>query len=274
VRFGFSTFFFPRKPLVSLIDELVAYGLTAIELVYDVPHFDQFDDNLIAHLKRLSDRDVRFSLHCPFLEVNLSGYFEEVRSFSRQLTEKAVDFAARAGCSPVVIHPGYTFLMNKVHGSEHVARSYMIEALTPLAAFATRHGIALGLENLQMPYFLVHDLKDFLFFKSAVPQLGLVFDLGHAYIVKRRLGSADPEGAVLQDIEDIGVDNVIHVHLSNNTGLTDEHGFINGDIDIERVVRWLHERGYQGRLIIESTEMESFGIPAVLKRIREIEPKE
>jgi sugar phosphate isomerase/epimerase len=274
VRFGFSTFFFPQKPLVSLIDELVAYGLTAIELVYDVPHFDQFDDNLIAHLKRLSDRDVRFSLHCPFLEVNLSGYFEEVRSFSRQLTEKAVDFAARAGCNPVVIHPGYTFLMNKVHGIEHVARSYMIDALAPLAAFATRHGITLGLENLQMPYFLVHDLKDFLFFKSAVPQLGLVFDLGHAYIMKRRLGSADPEGAVLQDIEDIGVDNVIHVHLSNNTGLTDEHGFINGDIDIKRVVRWLHERGYQGRLIIESTEVESLGIPAVLARIREIEPKE
>lgn len=271
MRFGYSTFFFPGKRLENLIDELVGYGFTAVELVYDVPHFDQFDDKLIARLKRLSNRDIRFSLHSPFLEVNLSGYFEEVRSFSRQLTEKAIDFAARAGCDPVVIHPGYTFLMNKVKEAEQVARSYMIEALAPLAALATSRGITLGLENLQMPFFLVHDLKDFLVFKRAIPELGLVFDLGHAYIMKHRAGSADPEGDILKDIEAIGINNVIHVHLSNNTGAADEHGFVHGDIDMKRVVGWLRERGYGGRLIIESTEMEKLGVQAVLAKIKEIE---
>jgi sugar phosphate isomerase/epimerase len=271
--FGFSTFFFPRKPLVHLVDEIVGHGVKAIELVYDLPHFNQFDDNLVTHLRRLSGDGIRFSLHSPFLEVNLSGYFEEVRSFSRHLTQKAIDFAARAGCDPVVLHPGYTFLMNKVDSFEQKARVHMIEALTSMAAFAKSRGVTLGLENLQMPFFLLHDLKDFIPFKNSIPELGLVFDLGHAYIMKRHAKAADPEGAILEDIEAIGIDNLIHVHLSNNAGVADEHGFIKGDIDIKRVVHWLQDRGYDGRLIIESTEMERLGIPAVIKRIREIEPK-
>jgi sugar phosphate isomerase/epimerase len=271
VRFGFSTFFFPRKPLIDIIDELVDYGLTAVELIYDVPHFDQFDDKLIEHLKALRDRDIRFSLHCPFLEVNLSGYFEEVRSFSRHLTQKAIDFAARARCNPVVIHPGYTFLANKIPKIEEAARSSMVEALIPMAAFAKSHGISLGLENLQMPAFLLHELTDFPSYKKAIPDLGLVLDLGHAYILKRRTGSADPLGDIFKDLDMIGMDSLIHVHLSNNRGVTDEHGFIKGDIDMKRFVRQLHERGYKGRLIIESIEMERLGIPAVLQRIREIE---
>jgi sugar phosphate isomerase/epimerase len=273
VRFGFSTFFFPRKPLIKLIDELVDHGLTAVELVYDIPHFDQFNDDLIAYLQARGKDGIYFSLHCPFLEVNLAGYFEEVRSFSRRLTEKAIEFAARAGCDPVVIHPGYTFLTNKVESIEHAARLSMIEALTPMAAFAKSHGITLGLENLQMPFFLLHDLKDFTGFKSIIPELGLVLDLGHAYIMKRHAQAADPEGAILDDLLDIGVDNVVHVHLSNNSGISDEHGFIKGDIDMKRVIQWLHDQGYRGRAIIESTEMERLGIPAVLEKVKEIEPK-
>lgn len=253
---------------------MAGYGVTAVELVYDIPHFDQFNDDLIAHIKRLRNDGIRFSLHSPFLEVNLSGYFQEVRSFSRHLTEKAIDFAASAGCNPVVIHPGYTFLVDKVDKIEHEARSSMIEALASLAAFATSRGIRLGLENLQMRYFLLHDLRDFPTFRSAIPELGLVLDLGHIYIMKRRGKCADPEGAILEDIDAIGIDNVIHVHLSNNTGVGDEHGFIKGDIDLKRVVRWLRDKGYDGRFIIESTEMERLGIPAVLEKIKEIDPKD
>lgn len=273
VLFGFSTFFFPRKPLIHLVDEIVGHGVEAVELVYDIPHFDQFDDNLIAHLRRLSGDGVRFSLHCPFLEVNLSGYFEEVRSFSRRLTQKAIDFAVSTGCDPVVVHPGYTFLMNKVDRIEQEARSHMIEALAPMAAFAKSRGITLGLENLQMPFFLLHDLRDFIQIKNSVPDLGLVFDLGHAYIMKRQVKAADPEGAIMEDIETVGMDNLIHVHLSNNRGVADEHGFIRGDIDMKRVIHWLRYRGYQGRVIVESTEMERLGIPAVIKKMRELEPK-
>lgn len=273
MRFGLSTFFFPRRPLIQLIDEMVCHGLTAVELIYDIPHFDQFDDDLITHLGELEKDGIYFSLHCPFLEVNLAAYFEEVRSFSLRLTEKAIDFAGRAGCNPVTIHPGYTFLMNKVESIENGARLSMIEALTHLASFAKSRGITLGLENLQMPFFLLHDLKDFVTFKRAVPELGLVFDLGHAYIMKRRGQAADPEGAILKDLEAIGIDNIIHVHISNNNGNSDDHGFTKGDIDLKRVIQWLHDYGYRGRVIVESTEMERFGIAAVLEKVKEIEPK-
>jgi sugar phosphate isomerase/epimerase len=273
VRFGFSTFFFPRKPLIQLIEELADHGLTAIELVYDIPHFDQFNDELIAHIKALARDGIYFSLHCPFLEVNLSGHFEEVRTFSRRLTRNAIDFASRAGCNPVVIHPGYTFLMDKVDSAEQTARSYLIEALAPMAVLAKARGITLGLENLQMPFFLLHNVKDFVTFKTAIPELGLVFDLGHAYIMKRREPATDPEGAILDDLRATGIENIIHVHVSNNRGTSDEHGFIKGDMDLKRVMQWLHDQGYRGRAILESTEMERLGIPAVLARIREIEPK-
>lgn len=272
MRFGFSTFFFPRQPLVRLVDDFIGHGLTAVELVYDVPHIDQFDDGLARHLREQSKRGVYFSLHTPFLEVNLSGYFEEVRSFSKRLTMEAIEFAGRAGCNPVVIHPGYSFMTNKVDGIEQKARDSMIEALGPLVDFAGSRGITLGLENLQMPFFLLHDLKDFLLFKRHIPELGLVLDVGHAYIMKRRDHETDPEGAIMADLRTVGVEDVIHMHVSNNRGVSDEHGFINGDIDLKRFLHWLHEEGYRGRAIIESAEMENLGIPAVLRRIREIDP--
>lgn len=270
--FGFSTFFFPDKPLIPLIHDIANHGVTAVELVYEAPHFDQFNEDLITHVKALRGKGMHFSLHCPFIEVNLSGYFEEVRSFSRLLTKKAIEFAAKAGCDPVVIHPGYAFLKNKVEGIENMARFYMIETLAALAADAKARGIRLGLENLQMPFFLLHDLKDFAPLKRSVPDLGLVFDVGHAYIMKRHDQAPDPEGAVLDDLLAIGVDNVIHVHLSNNSGAGDEHGFVKGKIDLKRVLRWLHNQGYQGRVIIESTEMAELGIDRVLKKIKEIDP--
>jgi sugar phosphate isomerase/epimerase len=95
----------------------------------------------------------------------------------------------------------------------------------------------------------------------------MTLDIGHAYVAKRAKGVEDPEGAIIEDLEVLGGEQVTHVHLNNNKGKRDDHLITEGQIDLRRILSFLKEGGYSGKIIVESYEMEREGIPFVLEKL-------
>lgn len=272
MHFGFSTFFFFGVTISDALDRLVSGGVKVIEFMHEVPHSTEIDVELIKKMKRLVDEGIQFSVHAPFLETNLGSYFEEVRRFSKERVRAAVEFASKIQADPVVVHPGYSLMKEKLRVMDERARENFFQDLSEIASVADDLGVRLALENGQMPLFFLYNMGDFPGFRDRVPHLGATLDVGHAFIAKCQAREADPEGAVLDDVRQLGLGNLIHVHLHNNRGGRDDHGFLSGTIDMERILKGLHELGYQGKVILETPDVVEHGVQAVLEKLRAISP--
>jgi sugar phosphate isomerase/epimerase len=271
MQFGISTFFYTCKSLREVIHEALSAGITAIELMYDLPHVDQMDSNFIDTMCTYKEQGVVFSMHAPFLEVNIGSFFEEMRDFSLKRIKKAIDVASLIGCDPIVLHSGYTF-MYKIEDIRHTTYDYFIEDLREIIRHGNERGLRIGLENVYMPYFFFSSTTQFKEFHNLIPDIRCTLDIGHAFLTKRLKGEQDPEGAMLNDIDEIGIDNIIHVHIHNNNGLRDDHLFLTGQIDLRRILQGLSERDYNGKVIIESHDMEEYGIDRIIKKLKSIVP--
>jgi sugar phosphate isomerase/epimerase len=274
LNFGFSTYFFVKKEIHRLIDDIVSSGLRTIEVSYEIPHVRNMDNTFKSRVNSLRTIGIEFSMHAPFLEINLGSFFQDNRARSMGKLKSALDMAHEIGCDPIVVHPGYTSLAGRIKGVEDVTRGYFIEDLAELSGYAKDRGLRIALENVHMPIFFFSELSEFQALHREIPTIGVTLDLGHAYITKRSNGEEDPEEAIIQDIERTGVENLFHVHAHNNWGARDDHLFLSGDMDLKRILRALDSLQYKGKVIIESYEAEGAGMPEVLAKLNEILPQD
>lgn len=272
MNIGFSTFFFLRKPISKVIDEIIDHRVKTIELSLEIPHSPGLDDNFVKKMAALGKDGISFSIHAPFIEMNFGSHQKEIRQFSRKKAKKAVDIACKIGANPVVMHPGYTFWMDKIKNVADTSRRHFLEGLKSIVSYATRRGVTIALEQVPMPFFFFYDGLDFVELQKTIPDLKMAFDMGHAYVTKRAKGIADPEGAIIDDLRTVGVELIADVHLHNNKGKRDDHLVSEGNIDIKRILRFLAEEGYEGKVIVESYEMEQNGIPSVLEKLKSLTP--
>lgn len=270
MNFGFSTFFFIEKPIRHVISDILAHGVKIIELSLEVPHVLEMDGEFIAEMIALRKSGVEFSIHAPFFEMNLGSHQKEVRRFSKKRCRMALDMAETIGCNPVVLHPGYVFWMDKIKAVTDTSKAYFLKGLKEMVSYGKKRGVKIALEQIAMPFFFFYDLPEFIELRQAIPDLGMTLDIGHAYLIKRAKGADDPEGAIIADLKEIGVEWVSHVHLANNRGKRDDHLVLDGDIDVKRILKFLQEEGYTGKVIVESYDMERQGIPLVLEKLAQI----
>lgn len=269
MRFGISTFFYIQKPLSDIIEEAISYGIKAIEIVYEHPHIKEMDNELVRAIRDYNKDGVQFAMHAPFIEMNLGSMIREIRDISKDRMETALEMAAEMTIDSLIVHPGYTFL-NRREGIKAKAFEYFIENLVKIVELGKTYGIRVCLENLYIPFCFFSNLKEFEGLHEVVPELGIAFDIGHGYIEKRLKHEHDPEGAILKDMDEAGIKHIFHIHLHNNIGIRDEHQFLKGDIDMERILKGLSDRGYEGSVIIETYDAEQYGIGAILERIKAI----
>lgn len=254
-----------------MMEEALSLGINVFELSQEIPQILAMDDGFFREIKILKDQGAEFSIHAPFFEINLGSFFDDIRSISKRKIMSAVERAGRIGAGPVVIHPGYTFLAHKVKEIEERVRESFIDDLGEVSLLARKYGVKIGLENVHMPYFFFCDLPEFEKIRERISDVGITLDVGHAYAGHYAKGTDDPESAILSDLERIGIENLFHVHLHNNTGLKDDHSFLRGRIDLKRIVNGLERLGYREKVIVESYDMEQFGMDAVIKKLKEFE---
>ena len=271
MHFGVSTYFLTNDSLDGVIDSIIAAGIGVVELSYEPPHLFSLDGALADKVRRLAAEGIGFSMHGPFLEMNLGSYLDEIRQVSRERMLSALRLSARLGAEPVVVHPGYSFF-RKLKDYDRELRARFIEDLGTIQEEARSLGIRIALENVFMSYFYFQELDEFAAISEAVPGIGVTLDIGHAYISKCAAKHPDPEGAIIDDVRRLGVENLFHVHLHNNGGSRDDHDFVEGSIDMARVLKGLTDLGYAGKVVIETLDIERLGFPAVLQKLEQIAP--
>ncbi len=269
--FGFSTYFLTDDTLNGVVDRILASGFRVVELSYEPPHLFDYDDRLIEKVQWLRNEGVSFSMHSPFLETNLGSYLDEILQLSRERITTCLKLCRQLGANPMVVHPGYSFF-RKLKEFDAGLRNRFLDELKGIAGEAKHLGVSVALENVFMSYFYFQQLDEFNDIVRAVPGIGVTLDIGHAYISKRMAKDPDPEGAILDDVRRMGVEKVFHVHLHNNDGTRDDHDFINGSIDMGRILCGLDELGYSGKVVIETLDAERTGFGPVMEKLEQIKP--
>ena len=133
MKFGFSTYFFTKNNALQMMDEALSQGIRVFELSQEIPQVLQMNGEFLRELESLKKHGVEFSTHAPFFEINLGSFFADIRAISKRKIMDALEIAGRIGAGPVVVHPGYTFLVDKVKEIEERTRDNFLEDLAEVA---------------------------------------------------------------------------------------------------------------------------------------------
>jgi sugar phosphate isomerase/epimerase len=164
----------------------------------------------------------------PVPRLRAAAIEEAVSTFSH--------FAA-AGARLVNVHPDPGWRTVGI-GTEQ-ALAWNVAAFARLAGEAASCGLQLMVENLPNAHESVGAMRAML---DAHPSIGFHLDLGHAQV----RGNRTP------DYLAAFADRLMHVHLSDNGGRTDDHLPLGaGRINWERLIRMVKRAGYDGTITLE-----------------------
>ena len=75
-----------------------------VEIVHDYPYREINDDNELIDL--INSYDLKYTVHAPFIDVNIASLNPAVADFSVSEIERSIDLANMIDSNIVVVHPG------------------------------------------------------------------------------------------------------------------------------------------------------------------------
>ncbi|GFO97506.1 xylose isomerase domain-containing protein [groundwater metagenome] len=222
--------------------DLEDLGFTGWEVVSEGKQ--QLNDSTLSQIQNIIETtNLVLTLHLPFSDLNLASlnhpiWKETIRQMTKCL-ERASDFVELA-----VVHPGHLSPLGMQ--LPEMAWRQNIEGLQAICDFADERGIRVGVENMvNMAFILGKQPGEILGMIESLERenAGLTLDIGHA----------NTNGMVNEFLEDLS--RVIHVHLHDNKGRSDEHLSLGkGTVNWKMVVSKLD--GYKGRVVTEARTVE------------------
>jgi sugar phosphate isomerase/epimerase len=241
MKVSFSSLALVNNPFEWAYD-LEELGFTGWEVVSEGKQ--QLNDGTLAEIKNIIETThLVLTLHLPFSDLNLGSlnhpiWKESIRQMTRCL-ERASDFVELA-----VVHPGHLSPLGMQ--LPDMAWQQSIEGLKEICHFADDLGIKIGVENMpNMQHIFGKRPGELLGMIESLEceNAGLTLDMGHA----------NTNGLVFDFLEDI--EKVIHVHLHDNKGRSDEHLELGkGNINWKEVIPKF--KGYKGRFVTEARTVE------------------
>lgn len=249
-----------RAPAAPLAREEYARILTNAGFSWmevDAPHAP--DPEFEREVLSLKDRfGLMISVHCHFVDVNLSSHHPRVRATAVEIVKTDLDFAGRIGASVAVAHPGdigwFDFLptdhpdyresremidlLFRIHGAA------VVESLKECAAHAENKDVSLSIENMYCPWDVLVAPADWerFFRENDIANLGMILDLGHA-----RVAGFDPR----EYVKAVG-SRIWHTHIHANDSLYDVHTpLAAGDRNLEGALRELVRANPDVTLLLE-----------------------
>ncbi|MDP2846267.1 MAG: sugar phosphate isomerase/epimerase family protein, partial [Candidatus Methanoperedens sp.] len=204
----------------------------------------QLNDGTLSEIKNIIETtNLVLTLHLPFSDLNLGSlnhpiWKESIRQMSRCI-ERASDFVELA-----VVHPGHLSPLGMQ--LPDMAWQQNIEGLRAICDFADELGIKIGVENMvNMQHVFGKQPGEILGMIESLERenAGLTLDMGHA----------NTNGLVFEFLSDLTI--VVHVHLHDNKGRSDEHLELGkGNINWKEVIPKF--KGYKGRFVAEAKTVE------------------
>lgn len=160
----------------------------------------------------------------------IASPYEKIRKAAVEKIKDDIKIFSRLKCEYVNVHP------NVDPRARENTILFHQESLKALMDFSSKFGLKIILEN--MPDF---SLKEMTEISKKLPSLNFNFDVAHAFISK--------------DLEKIIAkfhSKIVHLHLSDNQGLMDEHLPLGiGKIDWIKVVKLLKKYKYDRTITLE-----------------------
>jgi sugar phosphate isomerase/epimerase len=126
-------------------------GFSHVELDADLPNpYLNLSKEERAKIKRAAEyNDVTLSLHLPYSYIGSAVCcMQEIdRATAVELHKKCIEFASDVGAKYANIHPGSVPFYHAVGKYKERTHRALVESLVELAEFASKHDVALHLEN-------------------------------------------------------------------------------------------------------------------------------
>lgn len=226
----------PARDPLKEISRAAELGFDFLDLTLEPPACRASQLNPTRIKTALADYNMGVVGHTAYY-LPFGSAFDAVQAGAVTEAIACLKFFAEVGVDRMNLHmdcraPGY--------GPDYInARN--IAAIKELLGVAEEHNIRLMLENVEGD--TAESLAPMF---DAIPDLGLHLDIGHANIATtgRKSHTANLLSAY--------ADRLLHVHLSDNKGKSDDHLAIGaGSIDWKRELRVLKGAGYDGTITLE-----------------------
>lgn len=226
----------PKENIRTLIES----GADVVELMLDGIQWDAMDQKMAEFIKDFKNENIKFTVHPPAWDTNLTSENKEIRETSFSEYKKSVEFAHDIGAEHVVIHPGFSF--SPVFDKE-IARKRAEEYIGKLCQVASPLGVSLAVENVGYggaSLFTEEQYTEFL--DDLDPAAKYLIDTGHAHL---------NDWDIPRMIRKVNT-RLSSIHLHDNLGKTDDHLPIGeGTIDWEPIFNELKALEGSCQLILE-----------------------
>ena len=237
MKIGASALAGIETTLENTLEFIENLGLEYVELVHQFPSENVDIDTLESY-------NLKYSIHAPFMDVNIATLQEKSRLNSIEQIKDSIDFANKIDADAVVVHPGLaSFLVNKYFLDDVYKTAN--ESIKEIGEYGKDLGVLTTIENMpdfeSMIYKNMEDLNELL----VSLDMSMTLDIGHANHV-----GYSPEAMIF--------DSIKHVHAHDNCGDDDSHLALGeGSIDLNTIINTLEKNNYDGIYIIEVNDFDS-----------------
>jgi sugar phosphate isomerase/epimerase len=242
-KIGLSMLYCLGEPFKKMTERLVNVRIKYVEIVDD--GFHSLDRRRVAVLKDIQcSYCLRYSVHAPFADVNIASPSEHILKAMLRRLKHSIVCAHDLDAVVWVFHPGIATGISMFYPGMDWLQN--LEAAKSLSSIAAEYGVKIAIENVPEPYpFLMKSVEDFKRFYAQVDgNIGLALDVGHANI-----------NAEVEKFLTTFRDKIVHMHLSDNDGKSDQHlGIGYGTISWERIVGLMRRMSYDKIAVVESVE--------------------
>ena len=237
MKLGASTLAGIEYDLKYALEFIEDLGLEYAEIVHQYP-------SEIVDVEILESFNLKYSIHAPFMDVNIASLQSESRKNSIEQIKNSIDLANEIGAEAVVVHPGsasflaHKYFLDKVYETSN-------ESIRELGEYSADLGVLTTIENMPdfngMLYKNMEDLHELL----VSLDMTMTLDIGHANHV-----GYPPEA--------IYFDSIKHIHAHDNFGDDDAHLALGeGSIDLKAIINNLEDKKFDGIYIIEVNDLDS-----------------
>ncbi len=236
MKIGASTLATFNNSLNSSLEFIESLGIKYVELLHQYPT-EEFDLDL------LNSYNLDYTIHAPFMDVNIAALGSKSRANSIEQIKDSVDLANEIDASVVVVHPGLIPFLAKDMPEEiyKVANASIKE----ICEYSKDLGVNTTIENMPAFESMIYQDMNRLNELLVEYDMGMTFDIGHAHH-----SGISPDAVYF--------DSIKHIHAHDNMGDDDSHLPLGeGNIQLNDIISTFEKKNYDGIYMIEVNNEDS-----------------
>jgi sugar phosphate isomerase/epimerase len=240
---GLSMLYCLDKPFKQVLNCLPDLNVKHVELTDEGLH--ALTKTRIKKLKEIANNhDLDFVVHAPWAAVNIATISPVLRRAVLKRLRQSLVLSGQLGCRLWLFHPGFQSGLDSFYPGKDWQLN--LDSVRSLLNLARQENVTMAIENMPEPFpALMKSVDDFhRFYQDLNDDISMVLDVAHANLNNQ-----------INDFIQQFPEKIIHMHLSDNQGTSDQHlGIGYGKLDWQSLAKAVKKTQYNKLLMIESTD--------------------